>query len=498
MILRRPMRRFHRLLSCAWMTPLVIFAGCAVGPDFHRPAGPASTRLTSTDLPFETAGGEHDDDRPQRFFFPSLPADRWWQSFGSPAIDALVDRSLASNPTVAAAQATLRQAQELAAVQRGLFYPSVQASYSPSRGRVADVVSSPLSSNATLYSLQTAQLSIGYVADVFGGNQRLVEAADAQTESQWQQFRAARISLTANVVNTVLQVASVHEQLAATERIATIAEQQLKLLQVQRQLGAAPGAAVFAQEVVLRQSEANAAALKKQLAQQRNLLAVLVGTMPGDFSADVPSLSSLVLPDIPLVLPAVLVDKRPDVRAAEAQVHVANAQVGAAIANLLPQISLTANLGQSALTFGQLFRAGGLAWSVAAGVVQPLFQGGQLMHRKRAAEAQLEVSLAQYQSAVLTAFQNVADTLEAVRFDAEQYQANSRQQSAAETSLRIARRQVELGDISYLALLNAETASLQAAIAKVQASSSRFSDVVAMFQALGGDWLDQPVATSAK
>ena len=478
--------------------PLVIFAGCAIGPDFHRPGGPVSTRLTATDLPVETAGGEYDDDRPQRFFFPSLPTERWWRSFGSPAIDEFVDRALASNPTVAAAEATLRQAQEVVAAQRGLYYPSAQASYNSTRGRVADTLSSPLSSNASVYSLHTAQLSVGYVADVFGGNRRLAEAADAQTEGQWQQLRAARISLTANVVNAVLQMASLSEQLAATERIATIAEQQLRLLKVQRQLGAAPGAAVFAQEVVFRQSEATAASLKKQLAQQRDLLAILVGTLPGEFSADVPALSSLRMPDVPLILPAVLVDQRPDVRAAEAQLHVANAQVGAAIGNLLPQISLTANLGSSALTFGKLLHAGTLAWSVGASVIQPVFQGGQLLHRKRAADAQLEVSLAQYESTVLAAFQNVADTLEAVRFDAEQYQASSRQQSAAEASLRIARRQVELGDISYLALLNAETASLQAAIAKVQASSSRFSDVVAMFQALGGDWLEQPVATTAK
>ena len=475
---------------------MVLCAGCAVGPDFEGPKAPTTTRLTATDLPSETAGGEQDNDRPQRFFFPSLPTDRWWRSFASPTIDELVDRALARNQTVAAARASLTQAQELAAAQRSPFYPSVQASYSPNRGRAADFVSSPLSSNASLYSLHTAQLSVGYVADVFGGNRRLAEAADAQTESQWQQLRAARISLTSNVVNAALQVASVRDQLAATERIATIADQQLKLLEVQRRLGAAPGAAVFAQEVVLRQSEANAAALKKQLAQQRDLLAILVGTLPGEFSTDVPELSSLRLPDVPLILPAVLIDQRPDVRTAEAQVHVANAQVGAAIANLLPQISLTANLGSSALTFGQLFHAGTLAWSVGANVIQPIFQGGQLVHRKRAADAQLEVSLAQYESTVLAAFQNVADTLEAVRFDAEQYQASSRQQLAAAASLRIARRQVELGDISYLLLLNAETASLQAEISKVQASSSRFSDVVAMYQSLGGDWLDHPGPTS--
>lgn len=470
---------------------VVVLTGCVVGPDFHRPQPPQTEHLTAGTLPAMTAGGERTDDRAQQFVATQAIADKWWQAFGSSRIDELVDQALKQGPTIATAQAALRQAQELASAQRGTFYPSFQANYSPNRGRVAEAVSSPLSSNDSIYFLHTAQVTVGYVVDVFGGNRRNLESLGAQTEIQVLQLRAARLSLAANVVNAALQEASLREQLTATERIVAIGAQQLKILETQRRLGAAPGAAVYAQEAILRQSEAASAVLKKQLAQQHDLLAALEGAYPGEFSTQVPDLSSLRLPDVPLVLPAALVDHRPDVRAAEAQIHAANAQVGVAVSNMLPQITLTGNFGASSQTLSQLFKAGGLMWSLGANVMQPLFQGGQLVHRKRAAEAQLEQTLAQYQSTVLTAFQNVADALEAVHLDAEQYVAANRQQVAAEASLRIARRQVELGDVSYILLLSAEAAALQAAIAQTQARTSRFSDVVAVYQALGGGWGDE-------
>ena len=481
--------------------PLIIggllSGGCAVGPDFHRPIPAIPERLTASTLPTQTEGGERPDDRPQRLVTPDVSGESWWVQFGSPDVNRLVEQALSRNPTIAAAQAALRQAQEIAAAQRGAFFPAVQAGYSATRGRVADSVSSPLASSQSVYSLHTAQVSVGYVLDVFGGNRRSVESLDAQAESQRLQLRAARISLAANVINAALQEASLREQLVATERIAAIGAHQLALLQTQRRLGAVPGAAVYAQEAAFRQSEAAAAGIKKQLAQQRDLLAVLTGVNPADFSARVPSLSSLRLPDVPVVVPGWLVDHRPDVRAAEAQLHAANAQVGVAVANMLPQIGLTADFGASAEWLGKLFQAGGLLWNIGANVAQPIFQGGQLVHRERAAQAQLDQALAQYQSIVLTAFQNVADALEAVHLDAEQYVAASRQQTAAEKSLQIARRQVELGDVNYIVLLNAEAAALQASITRTQAASSRFSDVVAIYQALGGGW-DEGVKTAVE
>ena len=473
------------ILLAATMT---LAAGCAVGPDYRAPAAPEVVRFTATVLPDSTSGGELEGDRAQGFVDAAAAPVKWWKVFGSTELDAMVERALQQNPTIASTQAALRQAQEIAAAQRGTFLPAFQASYSPTRGRVADATSSPLSSGASLYTLHTTQVVVSYLFDAFGGNRRSVESLEAQSESQAWQLRAARLTLAANVVNAALQEASLREQWTATQRLIGIAERQLKLLQAQRRLGAASGAAVLAQETILRQTEASAAALAKQIAQQRDLLAALVGTWPTEFHPPVFQLSALRLPDVPTGLPGRLVEQRPDIRAAEALLRSANAAVGVTVANMLPQVTLTANYGTSAETLGQLFRASGLLWSVGANLMQPVFQGGALLHRKRAAEAQLEQTLAQYRSTVLNAFQNVSDVLEAVRNDADQHVAASRQASLAQASLWIAQRQLELGDISTLLLLNAESAYLQAAIARTQAQTNRFTDVAAVYQSLGGSW----------
>ena len=463
-------------------------AGCAVGPDYQRPVAPAVSSFTLAPLPDPTAGGTHATDRAQHFVDAAGSPPKWWRLFGSAELDALVDRALRQSPTLAAAQGALRQAQEIALAQRGASLPALQASYAPTRGRVPDATSSPLSSGASVYTLHTAQVSVSYLLDWFGGNQRRMESLDAQSESQAWQLRAARLTLAANVVNAALQEASLRDQLSATLRLIGIAERQWDMLRSQQRLGAASGAAVLAQETLLRQAEALAAGLNRQLAQQRDLLAVLVGAFPADLQAPALTLSTLRLPDVPTGMPARLIERRPDVRAAEAQVHSANAELGVALANMLPQLTLTANYGAGAETLGQLFSASGLLWGLAANLAQPLFQGGTLLHRNRAAQAQLDQALAQYRGTVLNAFQNVADSLEAVHHDADQHGAAMRQEQLAQRSLGIAQRQLELGDINTLVLLNAEASYLQATIARVQAHASRLMDVVAVNQALGGSW----------
>ena len=469
---------------------VALLAGCAAGPDYRSPVDPPSIRYTANTLPTLTTGGAQDSDRPQRFVAASAVPATWWTQLGSADIDRLVASAFAHSPTLAAAQAALLQAQELSKAQQAAYFPAVQASYTPLRARVPDASASPLNSGAAVYTLHTAQLSVGYVIDVFGANRRAVEALDAQSESSRWQLQAARLTLAANVVNAVLGLAALQEQLAATERLKGIAAQQLTLLQAQRRLGAAPGAAVFAQEALRWQAEAASVALRKQLAQQRDLLAVLTGVFPADLVLSTVTLAQLRLPDVPVLLPAQLVAQRPDVRAAQAQLHAANAQVGVAAANMLPQITLGASFGASAQALGQLFSAGGLLWSVGANLMQPVFDAGALRHRKLAAQAQVDQLLAQYQSTLLTAFQNVADSLEAVRHDADLHVATQHQEAAAQASLRIARRQLDHGDISVLTLLTAEAAWLQATLAQTQAHASRYSDMVAVYQSLGGGWDD--------
>jgi NodT family efflux transporter outer membrane factor (OMF) lipoprotein len=469
---------------------LFLLAGCAMGPDFQPPAALPIGRFTTTQLPQVTSGAGSDAERVQHFVDAQTTPLAWWTVLGSSEINSLVDRALASSPTISTAEAALRQAQELVAAQRGGFFPTVSASYSGTRARVPGEVASPVSSGASLYTLHTAQVSVGYVVDVFGANRRAVEALQAQGEAQLWQLRAAQLTLAANVASAALQEASLREQLASTERLLSIADRQWQLLGVQQRLGEAAGVAVLTQEALVHQTEGAAAALRKQLAQQHDLLAVLVGSVPADVSALQLKLSTLRLPDVPIGLPARLVAQRPDVRSAQAQLQAANAQIGVAVANMLPQITLSTDFGSGAQELSQLFRAGGLLWSVGAGLTQPIFQGGTLLHRKRAAEAQTEQALGQYRSTVLTAFQGVADSLEAVVQDADQLVAASAQERAAQAALRAAQRQLELGSISVLTLLSAENAAQQASIARVQAQASRFSDVVAVYQALGGSWND--------
>ena len=316
-----------------------------------------------------------------------------------------------------------------------------------------------------------------------------MESLKAQADSQRFQLEATYLTLTSNVVAAAVQEAALRGQIAATKRIIEIQSQSLELLQRQYALGQVASSDVAAQEAALAQSQATLPPLEKQLAQQRDLLARLVGRFPSETIAEEFELSSLQLPqELPVSLPSKLVAQRPDVRSAEEQLHSASAEIGVSIANRLPNITLSANVGSSATAISQLFTSGTGFWALAANLTQPIFQGGTLLHRQRAAEAAYDQAAAQYRSTVLTAFQNVADTLHAIQSDADALKAAVAAERAAAKSLAIARSQLELGDISYLALLNAEQTYQQAMINLVQALANRYADTAALFQALGGGW----------
>jgi NodT family efflux transporter outer membrane factor (OMF) lipoprotein len=467
------------------LTLALLLAGCAVGPDFQRPAPPAVAGYR----PPAAEPTAPQDVAAQRYVSGAdVPAD-WWRSFKSPALDAMIERALTANPNIDAARAALRVAQETAAAQRGAFWPQVNASLTPTRQKIADSQSSALASGATLYSLHTAQLNVGYTADVFGGNRRAVESLEAQAEFQQFELEAARVSLAANVAAAAIQEAGLRGQIAANERMAKLQAEMLGIARRQFELGAIAQAGVVAQEAALAQTRAALPPLRKQLAQTRDLLVALTGGFPDKELAETFELDRLELPhELPLSLPSKLVEQRPDVCAAEAQAHAAAAQVGVAFANMLPQFSIDASVGSVATKMADLFKAGTGFWSIAGAIAQPLFAGGALGHRKAAAEAAYDQALAQYRATVIAAFQNMADTLHALDQDAEALSAADAALDAATHSLRIARRQAELGDISHLALLGAEQAWQQAAAAQVQARAGRYADTVALFQALGGGW----------
>lgn len=471
------------------MAIALLCTGCAVGPDFHRPAPPAADRYTREPIGSVGAAGDAEV-TPQRLVPGAQIRRDWWSVFGSPALDALVEHAFEHSPTLEAAQAALRQAHENTAAQRSAFFPTVQASYSPSRQlNAVGTVSPALASGDALYTLHTAQLTISYAPDVFGLNRRSVESLAAQEDSQRFQLQAAYLTLASNVVSAAIQQASLRAQIAATHEIVEADRRMVALLRRQFELGAASGLDVSAQETALAQAEQTLPPLEKQLEQTRNLLAVLAGRLPAEGGREDFDLHKLGLPrELPLTLPSQLVNRRPDVRAGEAMVHSASAQVGIALANRFPQFSITGAKGGTATEFAQMFASGNQFWSIAGSVTQTIFDFGALRHRQRAAEAALDQAMAQYRGTVLSAFQNVADALYALDSDARALSAAVRFEAAARRTLDLTRGQLDAGAANILALLNAETAFQQARLARVQAEAARLSDTAALVQALGGPW----------
>jgi len=467
--------------------------GCAVGPDFKQPDAPQAGRITNQPLPAQTASAAAIGGDSQAFVAQgTVPAD-WWTLFNSPVLNGLVRDALAANSDLAAARAALRVANQNAEAERAAFFPGLSAGFGATRQQTSGTLSQVLAGPAQTFNLYTPQLTISYVPDLFGGTRRTVESAQAQAHAQEFALRAAHLTLASNVALAAIQYASLSGQLAAQQKITDGTQSLRALMQDQLARGAISKAALASQDVVVAQARAALAAVQKQRAQQIDLLAALTGRLPANFRTPQLSLSQLSLPrQAPVSLPADLVRQRPDVRIAEENLHAASAQVGVAIAAMLPNITLSATGGSAATAIGQLFGPGTSFWSIGANVAQTLFDGGALLAKKRAAEATLDQAKAQYRSAVTTAFQNTADALEAVHYDADALGANAAAGAAASEALARARRQEALGDTGMPAVLLAEQADQQAQITLIQSQATRYADTVALFQALGGGWWNKP------
>jgi NodT family efflux transporter outer membrane factor (OMF) lipoprotein len=467
----------------------LLAAGCAVGPDFKRPSAPevgeyTAHPVTSTVASANVAGGEA-----QRFATGSdIPGD-WWTLFHSKPLNELIEQSLANNHDLKAAQAALSVARENVLAQRGTYYPSVAASFSASRQRQSGTISPTPNSNTFQYNLFTPQVSVSYVPDIFGLNRRTVESVQAQEQAVRFQMIATQITLSTNVVAATVQLAALQAQVDATRELVDINAHMVQILRDQFAKGYASGLDLAAQESQLAQTNATLPPLLKQLEQQRDLLAVFVGQFPSQASDKSFDLLDLQLPqELPVSLPSALVAQRPDVLQAEANMHAASAQIGIAIANRLPNIVLSANTGSTALAMDQLFKSGTGFWGVGADITAPLFQGGTLLHQERAAKAAYVEAAEQYRSTVMTAFQNVADTLVALDQDAAGLKAAAAATDAAKRTLDLSQRQLQAGYANYLSLLSAEQSYQQARINLVQAQANRYADTAALFQALGGGW----------
>jgi NodT family efflux transporter outer membrane factor (OMF) lipoprotein len=465
-----------------------VLAGCTVGPDFHPPQPPASTRFTEQALPDHTVSAATLGGSAQRLTPDRDIPGAWWDLFHSPQIAALVIQALKANPDVAAAQATLRQARENTRAEQGALLPQVSANGGFQRQRES-LAGFGLGGGSSTFSLYTGTLNVAYTLDAFGGIRRQIEQLKAQADYQRFELEATDLTLAANVINAAITEASLQEQIDTTHDIIRADTDALNLTRQRFQLGGVSQVDVLQQQSLLDAQVATLPGLRKQLQQTRNQLAVYLGGHPDQYATPTLDLATLTLPrDLPVSLPSKLVEQRPDIQAFGALLHSATASVGVATANMLPQISLTGSYGRDGTDLSNLFTPAGIIWSIAGTLTQPIFQGGTLTARRRAAQAALDVAAAQYSSTVNTAFQNVANALVAIERDAETLQASLAAQNTAAASLAVARSQYSAGGGTYLNVLTAEQTDFSARLNLITARAARFTDTVALFQALGGGW----------
>lgn len=465
-------------------------SNCAVGPNFKRPMDPIPKTYTNASLGTKTQAVQARFGQSQHFAVNKAIPHQWWQLFHSKALNELVLASFQQNPNVVAAHAALRTAMEGVYAQKGAFYPFVGASFAPTTQQTAGTLQSNLASNEYRYALYTGQLFVSYTIDAFGGIRRQRESLIAQTEFQRFELEATYLTLSSNVVNAAIQEAALREQIGATKLIVASQRKIVSIYQQRFKLGDIAIAELATQQAALAATEATLPPLEKQLALQRDLLNALTGRFPDDPKTPSFTFQSLRLPtDLPISVPTALLEHRPDIRMAEEQMHAANALIGVAVANRLPNLTIGyTSLGTAALDLGALFSTNTGFWGLAGLIAQPIFDAGTLRHKQRAAEATYAQAAAQYRATVINAFQNVADTLKSVKIDAEALHAAVYADRAALKSLMIAKRQVALGDNNTLWYLINEQLYQQARLNLIQAQANRLSDTVALFQALGGGW----------
>jgi NodT family efflux transporter outer membrane factor (OMF) lipoprotein len=425
---------------------VTMLSGCAVGPDFVHPGAPDVSRYTREPLASHTSSTDIKFGQSQHFVNGrDIPAD-WWRVFHSRALNSLVEKSLAANPNLQSTMAALRAAKENVYAQQGKYFPLVQANFNPTRQQTPGVLASPLSTSSppNPFNLITAQVMVSYTFDTWGLNRRTVESLQGTADSQRFTVEAAYLTLTSSVVLAAVQEASLRAQIDATNSIIEANSKMLDILRNQFNQGYANRSDVAAQEAALAQVQATLPPLRKALAIQRDLISALAGRFPSQEPKETFKLADLRMPtDLPVSLPAQLVEQRPDVRSAEEMLHTASANVGVAVANMLPSLTLTANRGYTAADLASLFTGPSIFWTVAGNATQTVFDGFNLLHTERAAQALYEQAAWNYRTTLVGAFQNVADSLRAIQNDADALKAARDFEKAAKISLDLAQQQMQ-------------------------------------------------------
>ena len=476
-------------VTTATIVITMLISGCMLGPDFTSPPSPDAKSYTTGKPSNRITTTSSESGAAQSVTLGKDIQGQWWTLFRSPPLTKLIDQAMKRSPDLQAALSALTEAQENASAKQGSLLPALDLSTKASRQKISGAQFGNPDFPGSVYTLSTVSVQVAYTLDVFGAIRRQIEEFEAQAEYQRFQLEGAFLTLASNVVTTAIQEASLRAQIEATEEIINAQTRQLDLVKQQFELGAASKVDELGLQSTLEQTRTTLPPLQQQLAQTRHRLTLLAGELPSTGLTAQFKLSDLHLPEeLPLSLPAKLVQQRPDVRAQEALLHAASAEIGVATARLFPDFTINASVGSIATRVGDLFVPGSAIWSFGGNLLQPVFHGGELIHKQRAALAAYEQAAAQYRSTVLQAFQNVADTLSALEFDAAELKTQDAAVQAARDSLELSRLQYQLGAVSYLSLLNSERDYQQTRIGQINAQASRYADTAALFQALGGGW----------
>lgn len=466
----------------------ILVTSCAVGPDFKPPAAPKTHAYTSLPLPPQTVEITGEEGKTQSFLIGEKITQQWWRLFGCASLNQLINHSFQSNPTVQAAQASLKQATEHVKVATGGFFPSIDAQGKVTRQKQSGA-SFGVDTPPSYFNLHNASVNVSYNLDIFGALRRHVEALDAQVDYQQYELEAAYLTLTSAIVATAIREASIRAQIQATEELIAAQEKHLDIIKSQFQLGGTSQSEILIQETAVAQAKATLPPLGNSLAQARHALATLIGDFPGNANLPTFTLADFHLPtELPVTLPAQLVRQRPDIKAAEALLHQASAEIGVAKAALFPQLTLTGNFGGLTRHSRDLFAGSSNVWSIASQLLQPLFRGGALIAQENAVIAAYDQAFANYRQTVLQALQEVADVLQALVDGARTYKAQKEAEQSAGHALDLSRKQYRLGAVSFLVLLTVTRTYQQTCINRIQAEASRYADTAALFKALGGDF----------
>jgi NodT family efflux transporter outer membrane factor (OMF) lipoprotein len=470
-----------------WMigvAALGAIAGCTVGPRYRAPAPPTVTAYTPQPLPSETASSEGPAGSAQKFNEQAaIPAD-WWTAFQSPELNAMVEEALKNSPTLEQATARLKQAQEEVIARTGATkYPTVMGNASVTEEQLNLAAFGIPFPNPSPFTLLNGSVAVSYALDTFGANRRAIEALKAQRDYEVWQIEGARLMLAGNVVAAAIKEAQIRQQIEVTNQLLAVEQKELRIAEDRERTGGVSDFDVRGQRTLVAQTEAAIPPLQLQLDTINDQLAVLMGVNPAEAHVQEISLDALHLPEeLPLTVPSELVRQRPDIRAAEALLHEASANVGVATANEYPQIVLTGSGGG----LGTRFNSGGDVWNVGASLAAPIFNGGALQAEKRKAQDAYDEAASGYRGTVLESFREVADALYATERDAETLKARSEAAGEANGAYRIAAKRYDAGGISEMSLLGAERQQLQTALDRENAAASRLTDSATLFEALGG------------